>query len=214
MENIDNEKKHLTNEIKLSSLQTVDESLKFIKSNTKGIYDIEMNKNTIPKKIKRKYGKLIVLYQKDEDPIYVMGELFPFCFIFNLIFIGALFYYLCGKVYKFYIILGFIIGIIQIVLFTLSGILNPGLPKLEYEKLIYEDVSNKNFRQCKDCKFWINTEFSTQHCNECNICIEGYDHHCCTLNLCIGKNNLKIFYFYILTSFIYVIFFIIGFLSS
>ena len=214
MENIDNEKKHLTNEIKLSSLQTVDESLKFIKSNTKGIYDIEMNKNTIPKKIKRKYGKLIVLYQKDEDPIYVMGELFPFCFIFNLIFIGALFYYLCGKVYKFYIILGFIIGIIQIVLFTLSGILNPGLPKLEYEKLIYEDVSNKNFRQCKDCKFWINTEFSTQHCNECNICIEGYDHHCCTLNLCIGKDNLKIFYFYILTSFIYVIFFIIGFLSS
>ena len=214
MENIDNEKNNLKNEIKLSSLQPVDESLKFIKSNIKGIYDIEMNKNTIPKKIKRKYGKLIVLYQKDEDPIYVMGELFPFCFIFNLIFIGALFYYLCGKVYKFYIILGFIIGIIQIVLFTLSGILNPGLPKLEYEKLIYEDVSNKNFRQCKDCKFWINTEFSTQHCNECNICIEGYDHHCCTLNLCIGKNNLKIFYFYILTSFIYVIFFIIGFLSS
>ena len=214
MENIDNEKNNLNNDIKLSSLQPVDESLKFIKSNTKGIYDIEMNKNTIPKKIKRKYGKLIVLYQKDEDPIYVMGELFPFCFIFNLIFIGALFYYLCGKVYKFYIILGFIIGIIQIFLYTLSGILNPGLPKLEYEKLIYEDVSNKNFRQCKDCKFWINTEFSTQHCNECNICIEGYDHHCCTLNLCIGKNNLKIFYFYILTSFIYVIFFIIGFLSS
>ena len=214
MENIDNEKNNLKNEIKLSSLQPVDESLKFIKSNIKGIYDIEMNKNTIPKKIKRKYGKLIVLYQKDEDPIYVMGELFPFCFIFNLLFIISIIYYLYGKVYKFYIILGFIIGIIQIVLFTLSGILNPGLPKLEYEKLIYEDVSNKNFRQCKDCKFWINTEFSTQHCNECNICIEGYDHHCCTLNLCIGKNNLKIFYFYILTSFIYVIFFIIGFLSS
>ena len=214
MENIDNEKNNLKNEIKLSSLQPVDESLKFIKSNIKGIYDIEMNKNTIPKKIKRKYGRLIVLYQKDEDPIYVMGELFPFCFIFNLLFIISIIYYLYGKVYKFYIILGFIIGIIQIFLYTLSGILNPGLPKLEYEKLIYEDVSNKNFRQCKDCKFWINTEFSTQHCNECNICIEGYDHHCCTLNLCIGKNNLKIFYFYILTSFIYVIFFIIGFLSS
>ena len=214
MENIDNEKNNLNNDIKLSSLQPVDESLKFIKSNTKGIYDIEMNKNTIPKKIKRKYGKLIVLYQKDEDPIYVMGELFPFCFIFNLLFIISIIYYLYGKVYKFYIILVFIIGIIQIILYTLSGILNPGLPKLEYEKLIYEDVSNKNFRQCKDCKFWINTEFSTQHCNECNICIEGYDHHCCTLNLCIGKNNLKIFYFYILTSFIYVIFFIIGFLSS
>ena len=214
MDNIDNEKNNLDNDIKLSSLQPVDESLKFIKSNTKGIYDIEMNKNTIPKKIKRKYGKLIILYQKDEDPIYVMGELFPFCFIFNIFFIGSLFYYLYGKVYKFYIILVFIIGIIQIILYTLSGILNPGLPKLEYEKLIYEDVSNKNFRQCKDCKFWINTEFSTQHCNECKICIEGYDHHCCTLNLCIGKDNLKIFYFYILTSFIYVIFFIIGFLSS
>ena len=80
MENIDNEKNNLKNEIKLSSLQPVDESLKFIKSNIKGIYDIEMNKNTIPKKIKRKYGRLIVLYQKDEDPIYVMGELFPFLF--------------------------------------------------------------------------------------------------------------------------------------
>ena len=50
MENIDNEKNNLKNEIKLSSLQPVDESLKFIKSNIKGIYDIEMNKNTIPKK--------------------------------------------------------------------------------------------------------------------------------------------------------------------
>lgn len=217
MENIEQEN-NINKEIKLSSLQSIDESLKFIKKNNlknnkNSIYDIEMNPNSIPKKQKKKYGRLIILYIKDGDPIYVMGELFPFCFIFNFFFIFGSIYYLYGKVYKFYIMLGFIIGLIQIILYTFSGILNPGLPKLEYEKLIYEDVSNKNFRQCKDCKFWINTEFSTQHCNECNVCIEGYDHHCSTLNLCIGKDNLKIFYFYILASFIFVIYFIIGFLS-
>ena len=28
------------------------------------------------------------------------------------------------------------------------------------------------------------------HCHECDICIEGYDHHCPVLGNCIGKNNL------------------------
>ena len=57
MENIEQEN-NINKEIKLSSLQSIDESLKFIKKNNlknnkNSIYDIEMNPNSIPKKQKK-----------------------------------------------------------------------------------------------------------------------------------------------------------------
>mgnify|MGYP003295712785 CR=1 FL=1 len=77
---------------------------------------------------------------------------------------------------------------------------------------IYDDNKN-SFRQCKDCKLWINTIEGTQHCNICNVCIEGYDHHCSWMNTCIGKGNLKYFYLYVLGTAIFIIYFVISFLS-
>lgn len=96
-------------------------------------------------------------------------------------------------------------------MFTITSISNPGLPKKEYETLIYEDNS-KNFRQCKDCKLWISTDEGSQHCKICKVCVEGYDHHCSLMNICIGKNNVKEFYLYVLGSFVLGGYFVIGFL--
>lgn len=67
---------------------------------------------------------------------------------------------------------GIIICAVQIISYIYTVVVNPGLPKQEYERLIFEDES-KNFRQCKDCKLWINTEERTFHCYECEVCIEG-----------------------------------------
>ena len=90
--------------------------------------------------------------------------------------------------------------------------MNPGLPLTEYDKIIYEDKSNE-YRQCKDCKMWICTLEGTQHCKICNVCIEGYDHHCNLMGTCVGKNNLKVFYLYVLGCFLMVGYFVVGFLS-
>lgn len=33
----------------------------------------------------------------------------------------------------------------------------------------------------------------TSHCHECDLCVEGYDHHCPWVANCIGKLNYKFF---------------------
>ena len=52
---------------------------------------------------------------------------------------------------------------------------------------------------CKDFAFWVvpflyNLSKNVNHCFDCGICIEGYDHHCPWVSKCIGKNNLYSFY--------------------
>ena len=45
---------------------------------------------------------------------------------------------------------------------------------------------------------------STFHCFECEVCIEGYDHHCPWVTKCIGKGNIKFFYVFVASTFSYL----------
>jgi hypothetical protein len=38
-----------------------------------------------------------------------------------------------------------------------------------------------------------------KYCMVCNRCVDRFDHHCPWLNICVGRNNLKFFQFYIFT---------------
>ena len=160
-------------------------------------------------------GKLIILSENEQGIKYVMGPLFPLMFIFNLcvnIYILKVVYNNIPNVFK---MIGTIINFIQIYFFIFSSTINPGLPLREYSNLVYEEENKnaKNYRQCKDCKLWINTDEKTIHCRKCQICIEGYDHHCDCMNICIGKNNLKSFYILMLVSFILILYSILVTLS-
>ena len=179
------------------------------------------NENFNIKQIKYKYlnfkqiGNLIILSENEQGIKYVMGPLFPIMLIINLsvnIFILLVVYANIPKIFK---MIGTIINFLQIFLFVSSSTKNPGLPLKEYNNLVYEEENRnaKNFRQCKDCKLWINTDETTIHCRKCQICIEGYDHHCDCMNICIGKNNLKSFYILILISFILIVYSILITLS-
>ena len=191
--------------------------------------DIKLNENNLKvenenNKIKtNKYlfikvktiGKLIILSENEQGIKYIMGPYFPFILIIDLcvnLFILKVVYNNIPNIFK---MIGSILNFIQIYFFISSSINNPGLPLKEYGNLVYEEENKnaKNFRQCKDCKFWINTDEKTIHCRKCQICIEGYDHHCDCMNICIGKNNLKKFYFSILFSFILIIYSILMTLS-
>ena len=225
MENLNNNKNIiLNNKIQLSSLSNFDEKSNLVNNNNKeNLNDINSikipiqsnNSENIQKSKKlifKKYGRLLSIKYKEDEPKIVFGELFPFCFLLNLIFPFYILIYLYNKVYFIYYYLGFIIIISQIIFFSLTATTNPGLPKENYENLVLEVKENKHYRKCKDCKLWIDTDEGTQHCYKCKICVEGYDHHCGIMNLCIGKNNLKLFYIYILLSFIMVGYYILGFL--
>ena len=163
----------------------------------------------------KKIGKLIILYENEQGIKYVMGPLFPLSFLINLlvnIFIIKVVYKNIPIIFR---MLGTLINIAQIYFLIISSTMNPGLPLKEYNTLIYEEENKnaKNYRQCKDCKLWINTDEKTIHCRKCKICIEGYDHHCDCMNICIGKNNLKSFYIMILASFVLILYSIIITLS-
>ena len=156
------------------------------------------------------------IIMNEKEIKYVIGPLFPLLFILDLssnIFLQIFVFKNIPSIFK---TIGSILNILQIYFFIITSSKNPGLPNKEYEKLIYEEKNKtaKNFRKCKDCKLWINTDEKTIHCKKCDICIEGYDHHCDCINICVGKKNIKNFYFLILISFliiIYSIFIYMGF---
>ena len=42
----------------------------------------------------------------------------------------------------------------------------------------------------------------SSHCGLCNNCVRGFDHHCTLLNNCVGRRNLHLFGFFLLSSFL------------
>ncbi|PHJ19206.1 dhhc zinc finger domain-containing protein [Cystoisospora suis] len=51
-------------------------------------------------------------------------------------------------------------------------------------------------RLCRTC--WLYRSKRTKHCSICDVCIDGFDHHCMWLDNCIGIFNSRIFTVWIL----------------
>lgn len=75
---------------------------------------------------------------------------------------------------------------------------NKNLPQDTEQNAQPEEDSQYEFF-CLDCS--VGVDASTKHCNRCGVCIEGFDHHCVWLNLCIGKKNYKSFVFLVVLAF-------------
>ena len=182
-----------------------------IKMNEKEIKQIKPNFFNL-----KKIGNLIIISEDEKEIKYIMGPMFPILLFLNISANIFLQIFVFKKIPIIFQTIGSIMNLVQIYFFIISSIKNPGLPSKDYEKLVYEEENKtaKNFRKCKDCKLWINTDEKTIHCKKCGICIEGYDHHCDCINICVGKKNLKNFYILILSSFlliVYSIFIYMGF---
>lgn len=78
--------------------------------------------------------------------------------------------------------------------YSLCALLDPGVAVdgLSLDHSI-EDLENKmkDLRFCGKCGVLRATE--TYHCDDCDVCIEGYDHHCPFTGKCIGKGNILCF---------------------
>ena len=57
---------------------------------------------------------------------------------------------------------------------------------------------------CKYCGFRVKPK--TYHCGECNVCVEGYDHHCPWTSKCIGRGNIVRFYVFLIMVPIFMIY--------
>ena len=137
-------------------------------------------------------------YKNDGSPLIVIGPHWPLFLGFNcFITIG----FICFA-YNFWKFLNFffrILGILTYCLFsvsyTLTSILNPGIPI--YDKNAIMGLPREKYKKCNICKIWVNIDNNTEHCDQCNVCVEGYDHHCPWTGKCIGKNTSKYFYMFI-----------------
>ena len=54
---------------------------------------------------------------------------------------------------------------------------------------------------------YVSREKKTLHCSDCDICVEGHDHHCPWTGKCIGRNNLTSFYIFVISIFGLIVYF-------
>jgi len=59
-------------------------------------------------------------------------------------------------------------------------------------------------RICPYCK--VNKIFLSKHCFICNHCVQEQYHHCNMIGNCIGKENMKLYIFFLICCFIYFLF--------
>ena len=95
-------------------------------------------------------------------------------------------------------------------------LINPGIPKREYYRKIFEKEYKGDFKKlklCDKCNIIIPKKLNVGHCIYCNICIKDYDHHCPWIGKCIGKYNKIPFYLFLIGMLFYIISSIITFMT-
>ncbi len=159
----------------------------------------------------RKYGNTFIFLNIKKGPIFVLGP--NWCYFLGLTlvlfltFIGV-FLSLGDKLNYYVRIIGIFIYSVQFISYSACSLINPGLPDNRFLENPNFKFDNKVLQPCSECKLLndLNTTEITYHCFECEVCIEGYDHHCPWISKCVGKNNIWLFYIFVGSTFIYIIF--------
>ena len=129
------------------------------------------------------------------DPPIIIGPQWPMFIALTLIINGIVWFFIIRFWHtysKFYKSVGiFFVSFFQIT-FTYCFFVNPGFPKNDIGR--QTGIPKEQYKFCPECKFYYDLNKNVNHCFDCGICIEGYDHHCPWTSKCIGRNNLYSFY--------------------
>ena len=149
--------------------------------------------------------------------------------IYGLSFIIFVILKITSNIHKLIFLLLYTIYLIITIFFCLiCAFSDPGI--IPINKLTTKDLENANcsstdrvfyingirhkIRFCYTCN--IIKPPGVSHCKTCNVCVEKFDHHCPWVGNCIGKNNYKYFFIFLILlnilfifTFIFCIFFII-----
>lgn len=84
------------------------------------------------------------------------------------------------------------VGLLALLFYALIIVIDPGIvPAALSIDAALEGHENAVFT-CRRCL--TPREADAFHCPECDICIEGLDHHCVWAGKCIGRRNVVVFY--------------------
>jgi len=160
----------------------------------------------IKKKMKYQLGKTRVCCWIRKKPLCSLGPdwlLFLFSFVLiESIGIAISFKVVTSRLSK--IILLALVGLEGFV-FLYTALKNPGIASISKRSKDEDlDYLSRFANFCKKCQ--ILKDETTYHCDVCDVCIQGYDHHCPWTGKCIGAGNFKAFYTFITTTLIYFVF--------
>ena len=87
-------------------------------------------------------------------------------------------------------------------IYTVTALKNPGIiiPNEVRENEDLETSYSVNI--CTTCN--ITKDINVVHCTDCDVCVEGMDHHCPWTGKCIGKGNLCPFYLFVASTAVYI----------
>lgn len=157
----------------------------------------------------RNYGNFSCYFFYKNDPLIVVGP--DWCYYvllssFTFASFSIIFIYYKNNFSLYTWLIGVLLYITHMTSYIMAVFKNPGIPSNNY----YKDylINQGNYDCCTLCKSVINldSQYITYHCNDCNLCIEGYDHHCPWTTKCIGKGNLKSFYVFVASTLTYIIY--------
>jgi hypothetical protein len=105
--------------------------------------------------------------------------------------------------------------LIYFFIFIFLFLKNPGIPGREYFKKNFKLTGKErnNYNKCSKCNIIIPKHFKVVHCPRCEVCVKNQDHHCPWTSKCIGENNLNLFYTFLCSLTISLIFLFISFAS-
>lgn len=170
------------------------------------------SKNKTDKFFYKKVGNCYFFFGDDEgNPLFIIGNGWEKFLLLSLLFD----FIVIILIYIFYSInktIQYTIGIILLIIFQLSFtllfIINPGYPKNNQGRKYGEP--RPKYKICNKCGFWVEIDKNVNHCYECNICIEGYEHHCSLICKCIGRKNKYLFYIFMFSIILTLVYFIIS----
>ena len=170
------------------------------------IFGNDLLLNKYPKKI----GNLNAYFYYKNYPLILINFPQMYLFLIYQIFIN-LFFFLTIKLfhknlYNFLEFLYIISYIIPVSSHLIIFFMNPGTPKFNlnfYQLNQIDENEKKNFMYCKICNIIVKIEDDVVHCDECNVCVMNYDHHCYWTSKCITNKNICFFYCFIFGTIIF-----------
>ena len=158
---------------------------------------IEQSHNYFYKRLGNTYAFFGDIYG---DPKIIIGPHWPLYFLVIFFFSGGMYFIneRFGNFINIYLkIIGIFVYLLFLISYTYTVLINPGYPKNDIDSITGEP--RKKFYFCNICRLWASKEKKTKHCPDCNICVEGNDHHCPWTGKCIGSNNFIPFVIFIVS---------------
>ena len=175
-------------------------------------YKLPKDFKSIFKKIK--LGKSIgVSLDINNDPIIIISPQWPY---FILLFLLSNFLFFLINHYTKFNKINFLkylkwpFYFLWTLIYFLVSLKNPGYPKNNLEHL----RGSRAMLYCDKCEIWYKPDSNTIHCNVCDICVEGYNHHCKWFGHCVGKRNIRLFFWFIVISLLFLVYLLFVFIIS